>query len=519
MEWRARPAAARAISGRPWLACPLWGPSGAAEARRSRAAPQAPSRATPQAPWTGEGSPVRCAPQPAEAGPAAGDWPDTTDAERGGSGGDLPRDRAGPARGGDRGPDRAGPERGQPGDRPPRRPGPLPGQPGHPGGRPGAAAAQDPQARRPPRAARAVLHRLRAGWSPDQIAGRLRHEQPGAQAGRVAGPISHEAIYTWLYALPKGELARQGILLRSGRTQRRPRRRATTPGARIVGMRCIDDRPAEVANRRVPGHWEGDLMIGRAGRSAMATLVERTSRYTVPVALPAGRRDATTTCDALIDAVAGMPTQLTKTLTWDQGSEMAAHAAFSLATNVEVYFAHPHSPWERGTNENTNRLLREYFPKGTDITDDQNLSRPRRPRTQQPTTPYTRLPNPSRSLHRPPGQRNCFDQLIMPFAGRLTASETTRRWRLATAEVPGRTTGPHHHRYRRECHRAHVETPRRFHVPPRFGDLATSLTPAASGRRPQALATWQAPVAATGPAPVSSTGCRVLPPQQYRWDR
>ena len=217
-----------------------------------------------------------------------------------------------------------------------------------------------------------VLDRLHAGWSPDQIAGRLRHEQPGEQAGRVTGPVSHEAIYTWLYALPKGELARRGILLRSGRTQRRPRRRTTTPGARIVGMRCIDDRPAEVADRRVPGHWEGDLMIGRAGRSAMATLVERTSRYTVPVALPVGRRDATTTCDALIDAVSGMPTQLTKTLTWDQGSEMAGHAAFSLATKVDVYFAHPHSPWERGTNENTNRLLREYFPKGTDITDDQN---------------------------------------------------------------------------------------------------------------------------------------------------
>ena len=109
----------------------------------------------------------------------------------------------------------------------------------------------------------------------------------------------------------KGELARQGILLRSGRTGRRPRGRTRTPGARIVGMRSIDERPAEATGRRVPGHWEGDLLIGRAGRSAMATLVERTSRYTVPVALPAGRRDPTTTCDALIDAVTGMPTQLT----------------------------------------------------------------------------------------------------------------------------------------------------------------------------------------------------------------
>jgi transposase, IS30 family len=114
-------------------------------------------------------------------------------------------------------------------------------------------------------------------------------------------------------------------------------------------------------------------VIGRGGKTAMATLVERTSRYTVPVALPAGRRDATTTttCDALITTVSSMPAVLVKTLTWDQGSEMAAHAAFSLATNVAVYFAHPHSPWERPTNENTNGLLREYFPKGTEITDNQ----------------------------------------------------------------------------------------------------------------------------------------------------
>jgi transposase, IS30 family len=216
-----------------------------------------------------------------------------------------------------------------------------------------------------------VIARLRAGHSPDQVAGRLRHEHSGQHAERVADTVSHEAIYTWIYALPKGELARQGILLRSGRTRRRPRARRSSPGARIVGMTSIDARPAEASDRAVPGAWEGDLVIGKAGRSAMATLVERTSRYTVPVALPAGRRDALTTCDALIAAVSGMPSQLVKTLTWDQGSEMAGHAAFSLATAVDVYFAHPHSPWERGTNENTNGLLREYFPKGTEITDDQ----------------------------------------------------------------------------------------------------------------------------------------------------
>ncbi len=212
-----------------------------------------------------------------------------------------------------------------------------------------------------------VVNRLRAGHSPDQVAGRLRYDYPGEQARWV----SHEAIYTWIYALPKGELERHGILLRSGRTGRRPRGRTGSPGARIVGMRSIDQRPAEVAGRRVPGHWEGDLVIGRAGRSAMATLVERVSRYTLPVALPAGRRDAESTCDALLATVSGMPNQLVKTLTWDQGSEMAGHAAFTLASEVQVYFAHPHSPWERGTNENTNRLLREYFPKGADITDDQ----------------------------------------------------------------------------------------------------------------------------------------------------
>jgi IS30 family transposase len=174
-----------------------------------------------------------------------------------------------------------------------------------------------------------------------------------------------------LYALPKGEFAAHAVLLRSGRTQRRPQGRKTAHGARIVAMTSIDARPAEATDRAVPGHWEGDLVVGKNGKTAMATLVERTSRYTVPIALPAGRRDAVSTANALIATVAAMPTQLVKTLTWDQGSEMAGHAAFSLATSVKVYFAHAHSPWERGTNENTNGLLREYFPKGTVITDDQ----------------------------------------------------------------------------------------------------------------------------------------------------
>jgi IS30 family transposase len=160
-----------------------------------------------------------------------------------------------------------------------------------------------------------VVARLRAGHSPDQVAGRLRYEHPDQKARWV----SHEAVYTWIHALPKGDLARHGILLRSGRAHRRPRGKTSSPGARIVGMTSIDARPAEVTDRAVPGHWEGDLVIGRAGKTAMATLVERTSRYAVPVALPAGRRDATTTGNALITSVTGMPSQLVKVLTFRPG--------------------------------------------------------------------------------------------------------------------------------------------------------------------------------------------------------
>ena len=181
--------------------------------------------------------------------------------------------------------------------------------------------------------------------------------------------VSHEAIYTWLYALPKGELAAMEIALRTGRTRRQPRGRARSKGARIVGMVSISQRPAEAEGRKVPGHWEGDLVIGRAGKTAMGTLVERKSRYLVPVALPDGR-DAGAVREGVIESVRDMPANLRKSITWDQGIEMAQHAALTLASDIPVYFAHAHSPWERGTNENTNGLLREYFPKGTDITGD-----------------------------------------------------------------------------------------------------------------------------------------------------
>jgi IS30 family transposase len=207
---------------------------------------------------------------------------------------------------------------------------------------------------------------LKKGWSPEQSAGRIRYE---SGRGETDMSVSHEAIYTWIYAQPKGELARAGIVLRTGREERKPRGRKKSPGAKIVGMRPIEDRPAEVAGRQVPGHWEGDLIIGKGGKSAMGTLVERVSRYLCPVALPGGH-DAGSVKDALFGAVRDLPAHLRKSLTWDQGTEMARHAALTLAADLPVYFAHAHSPRERGTNENTNGLLREYFPKGTEITGD-----------------------------------------------------------------------------------------------------------------------------------------------------
>ena len=211
-----------------------------------------------------------------------------------------------------------------------------------------------------------VMSDLLRGWSPEQIAGRIRYE---VKCGESDMSVSHEAVYTWIYALPKGELARAGIVLRTGREQRKPRGRKKPSGAKIVGMRPIDERPAEVEGRQVPGHWEGDLVIGKGGKSAMGTLVERVSRFLCPVALPDGH-DAESVKGALFDAVKDLPAHLRKSLTWDQGTEMARHAELSLAADLPVYFAHAHSPWERGTNENTNGLIREYFPKGTEITGD-----------------------------------------------------------------------------------------------------------------------------------------------------
>ena len=224
---------------------------------------------------------------------------------------------------------------------------------------------------RSPRLRDRVLARIGGSWSPQQVAAELKTDPVSAEAGPVT--VSHQAIYDWIYARPKGELrqlAARQVTLRTGRTARRPKTgQPLAKRVRIAGMTSIDERPPEVADRRVPGHWEGDLLVGRAGKTAMGTLVERTSRYLIPVPLPTGKQSEGLK-DALLTVAADLPAHLLRSLTWDCGSEMAAHAAFTLATDVKVYFAHPHAPWERGTNENTNRWLREYFPKGTDIPDD-----------------------------------------------------------------------------------------------------------------------------------------------------
>jgi IS30 family transposase len=213
-----------------------------------------------------------------------------------------------------------------------------------------------------PRLRAVVCRQLRSGWSPASIAGRLPIDYPSDQACRV----SHEAIYQWVYAQPVSTLARELITLRTGRQARRGGRRPP-PAPRIREPRYIDERPAEAEDRAVPGHWEGDLVVGKDGRSAVATLVERTSRFLVLV--PLTGRDSLTVGEAIIAATGGLPAQIRRSLTWDCGSEMARHATIT-KTGLPVFFAHPHSPWERGSNENLNRIVREFFPKGVTITSD-----------------------------------------------------------------------------------------------------------------------------------------------------
>jgi IS30 family transposase len=201
-------------------------------------------------------------------------------------------------------------------------------------------------------------------WSPEQIHRRLCIEYPDDESMRV----STETIYQALYVQARGGLKREvQAALRTGRTRRKPRRSPEQRTSRFADpMVMISERPAEVEDRAVPGHWEGDLLIGANHQSAIVTLVERSTRY-VLLGHVSGAHTAEAVRDVLIDLIGTLPAHLRGSLTWDQGAEMAAHTAFRIATGVQVYFCDPASPWQRGSNENTNGLLRQYFPKGTDL--------------------------------------------------------------------------------------------------------------------------------------------------------
>jgi IS30 family transposase len=234
-----------------------------------------------------------------------------------------------------------------------------------------AQARAEQRARRPKEAKLAgndelrgyVQGKLRQRWSPEQVSARLVTEFPDRPEMRV----SHETIYQSLYVQGRGALRRElAKSLRTGRALRRPRRKTGERRGKIAGMVNISQRPAEAADRAVPGHWEGDLLVGAHGKSAIGTLVERTTRFTMLVPLPDGF-DAPAVAGALTPVIAGLPGALRRSLTWDQGWEMKAHAQITVAADCEIYFCDPHSPWQRGSNENTNGLLRQYFPKGTPL--------------------------------------------------------------------------------------------------------------------------------------------------------
>jgi IS30 family transposase len=216
-----------------------------------------------------------------------------------------------------------------------------------------------------PRLAAEVQTRLDAHDSPEQITHRLAVDFPDEEEMRV----SHETIYLALYVQGRGALRRDlHKRLRTGRAVRRPRRPVgqREPRARIKDMVNISERPPEVEDRAVPGHWEGDLILGAANTSAIGTLVERASRFVLLLHLP-DNHGADAVAEAMVAAMSRLPHTLRQTLTWDQGTEMAHHVKIAQATDLAIYFCDPHSPWQRGSNENTNGLLRQYFPKGTDL--------------------------------------------------------------------------------------------------------------------------------------------------------
>jgi IS30 family transposase len=211
--------------------------------------------------------------------------------------------------------------------------------------------------------ARIVADKLRGHWSPEQIAGWLKQTYPNDESNQV----SHETIYRSLYIQARGALKKELLAhLRRTRVMRRSRHHTqkTEDHGRIIDAVSISERPASVEDRAVPGHWEGDLLCG-SNSSQIATLVERKTRYVMLVKIPS--KDTETVINALIKHAHKLPDELYKSLTWDRGTELSGHKRFTLATDIKVYFCDPQNPWQRGTNENTNGLLRQYFPKGTDL--------------------------------------------------------------------------------------------------------------------------------------------------------
>jgi IS30 family transposase len=207
-----------------------------------------------------------------------------------------------------------------------------------------------------------VREKLTLRWSPEQIAQTLMQEF----SDDTTMHISHESIYTYIYLLPKGELRKELIrYLRQHKKLRKNRKRSTDQRGVIPNMISIDERPADVANRSVPGHWEGDLLMGKNHASALGSIVERTTRSLILVPLHA--KDAHSVRKAFARELKSLPEQMKLSMTYDRGKEMAEHELFTKATQMKVYFCHPQSPWERGTNENTNMLIRDFFPNGTDF--------------------------------------------------------------------------------------------------------------------------------------------------------
>jgi len=213
-----------------------------------------------------------------------------------------------------------------------------------------------------PELRRAIEKKLEKRWSPQQIAQHLKSHYPHDESMQA----SHETIYQSLFVQTRGALRKElTAYLRTKRQSRKPRGRLETRG-KLTNMINIRERPAEAEDRAVPGHWEGDLILGARQHSQIGTLVERKTRFVMLLALPEGR-STELVVSALSERILSLPDALRRTLTWDQGKELAAHQRFTIKTGVPVYFCDPHSPWQRGSNENTNGLLRQYFPKGTDL--------------------------------------------------------------------------------------------------------------------------------------------------------